>query len=381
MKKIIAFIFIATLLASCSNSGNDKEEIQNKIKKYREDIATINDKINELEKQLAKVDDNDDNANNANMIKVRVKEAAIHPFSEFFETTGQVEAKDEAFISPEVSGQIVSIYVVEGQKVKAGQLLAKLDTRIIEKNIAELKTQLEYAETMYNKQKQLWDKKIGSERQYLDIKNQYLSLKNKLAVLQAQYNMSIIHSPINGYIEEIIKKKGELATPGMQMMHIVGLDKLYVTAMISESHLPVVHLGEKVEITFPTFPDLVIKQPITRIGNVVNKQNRTFKIQVVVDNKEGKLKPNLLANIKFNNYNSDNHIVIPSRVIREDMKGSYLYVAQKQDNNVVAKKKYVKVGRSYRNNSEILSGINIGDKVITDGYSNVSDGTILKIVG
>jgi len=270
---------------------------------------------------------------------------------------------------------------VEGQKVKAGQLLAKLNTRIIEKNIAELKTQLEYAETMYNKQKQLWDKKIGSERQYLDIKNQYLSLKNKLAVLQAQYNMSIIHSPINGYVEEIIKKKGELATPGMQMMHIVGLDKLYVTAMISESHLPVVHLGEKVEITFPTFPDLVIHQPITRIGNVVKKQNRTFKVQVVVDNKEGKLKPNLLANIKFNNYNSDNHIVIPSLVIREDMKGSYLYVAQKQDNNVVAKKKYVKVGRSYRNNSEILSGINIGDKVITDGYSNVSDGTILKIVG
>jgi len=378
MKKIIAFIFIATLLASCSDSGNNKEEIQNKIIKYREDIATINDKINELEKQLAKVDDNDDNAN---AIKVRVKEAAIHPFSEFFETTGQVEAKDEAFISPEVSGQIISIYVVEGQKVKAGQLLAKLDTRIIEKNIAELKTQLEYAETMYNKQKQLWDKKIGSERQYLDIKNQYLSIKNKLAVLQAQYNMSIIHSPINGYVEEIINKKGELASPGMQMMHIVGLDKLYVTAMVSESHLPVVHLGEKVEITFPTFPDLVIHQPITRIGNVVNKQNRTFKIQVVVDNKEGKLKPNLLANIKFNNYNSDNHIIIPSRVIREDMKGSYLYVAQKQDNKLVAKKKYVKVGRSYRNNSEILSGINIGDKVITDGYSNVSDGTILKIVG
>jgi len=378
MKKIIAFIFIGSFLASCSNSGNDKEEIQNKIKKYREEIVTINDKINELETQLAKVDDNDDNAN---AIKVRVEEAAVHPFSEFFETTGEVEAKDEAFISPEVSGQIISLYVVEGQKVKAGQLLAKLDTRIIEKNIAELKTQLEYAETMYNKQKQLWDKNIGSERQYLDIKNQYASLKNKLAVLQAQYDMSIIHSPINGYVEEIIQKKGELATPGMQMMHIVRLDKLYVTAMISESHLPVVHLGEVVEITFPTFPDLVLNEPITLIGNVVNKQNRTFKIQIVINNKNGKLKPNLLANIKLNNYNSDTHIVIPSLVIREDMKGSYLYVAQKQDNRLVAKKKYVKVGRSYRNNSEILSGIDIGDKIITDGYSNVSDGTILKIVG
>lgn len=376
IKKLSALIFIGILMVSCGNHNNDPAAIKKQIRSYREQIVSLNDKIEKLEVQLAAVGDS---SNLANAIKVRVENAAVKPFSEYFEATGEVEARDEAYISPEVAGQIISIFVVEGQKVKKGQLLARLDTRVIEKNIADVKTQLEYAETLYNKQKQLWDKNIGSERQYLDSKNKYQSLKDKLATLQAQYNMSLIRSPINGYMEEIIQKKGELATPGLRMMHIVDLDKLKVTAMISEAHLPAVHLGEMVDITFPTFPAIKFHKPITLIGNVVNKQNRTFKIQVDLENTDGKLKPNLLANIRINNYNSDTHIVIPSRVIREDMKGSYIYFAGKEGNRWLAKKKYVKVGRSYRDDSEILSGITVGDKVITVGYSNVSDGTILKI--
>ncbi len=377
MKKLIALIFIGVVMASCTSPKNDPAAIKKQIRNYREQIVSLNDKVEKLKAQLAAFGDS---SFLANAIKVRVENAAVKPFSEYFEATGEVEARDEAYISPEVAGQIISIFVKEGQKVKQGQLLAKLDTRVIEKNIADVKTQLEYAETMYNKQKQLWDKNIGSERQYLDSKNKYESLKDKLAVLQAQYNMSLIYSPINGYVEELLQKKGELSTPGIRMIHIVDLDKLKVTAMISEAHLPSIHLGEMVDITFPTFPDIKLHKPITLIGNVVNKQNRTFKIQVVLENTDRKLKPNLLANIRINNYNSNSHIVIPSRIVREDMRGSYLYVAEKEGNQWVAKKKYLKVGRSYRNKSEILSGLNVGDKVITDGYSNVSDGTIISIV-
>ncbi len=378
MKKLIVLIFISVLLASCGNHENDAAAIKKQIRDYREDIVSLNDKIEKLKTKLDALGDSSDMAN---AIKVRVENAAVKPFSEYFEAIGEVEARDEAFISPEVAGQIISIFVKEGQKVKKGQLLAKLDTKVIEKNMDDVKTQLEYAETLYNKQKQLWDKNIGSERQYLDSKNKYQTLKNKLATLQAQYNRSLIHSPINGYVEELLQQKGELATPGIRMMHIVDLDKLKVTAMISEAHLPSIRPGEMVDITFPTFPGIKFHKPITLIGKVVNKQNRTFKIQVELENSDGKLKPNLLANIRINNYNSDTNIVIPSLVIREDMKGSYLYVAEKEGNHRVAKKKYLKVGRSYRNKSEILSGLNVGDKVITDGYSNVSDGTIISIAG
>ena len=377
MKNIAALLLLGLLLNSCSDKENDPEAIKKQIEDYREQIVDINNKIEKLEIKLNAIDTGRDELVHA--IKVRIEEASVKPFSEYFEATGEVEARDETYISPEVAGQIVEIYVEEGQRVTKGQLLARLDTEVIEKNIADVKTQLEYAETLYNKQKQLWDQNIGSERQYLDAKNKYETLQHKLATLQAQYNMSLIRSPIKGYVEEISQKKGELATPGVRMMHIVNLDNLKVTAMLSEAHLPTVHQGDTVDITFPTFPGLKLREPVTLVGNVVNKQNRTFKIQVNLKNEDGKLKPNLLANIRINNYNSDDRIVVPSLLIREDMKGSYLYVAEKEGNRMLAKKKYVETGESYRDKTEIISGLNAGEKIITDGYSNVSDGTIISI--
>ncbi len=378
-KKITTIFILTVLMASCGNNAeNDPEAIKKQIREYRDEVLTLNNKIEDLETKLAEIDSG---GSAVNAIKVTIEKAAIKPFSEYFIATGEVEAKDETYISPEVAGQIVDIYVQEGQKVKKGQLLAKLDTRVIEENMADIRSQLEYAKTLYEKQKRLWDKNIGSERQYLDSKNRYETLENKLKVLQAQYNMSFIRSPINGIVEDIYQKKGELGTPGVRMMHIVDLDKLKITAMISEVYLPVIHPGDTVEITFPTYPGLVYRKPITFIGNVVNKQNRTFKIQVDLENSAGELKPNLLVNIKINSYNSNSNIVIPSLVIREDLKGSYLYVAEKDDNKWIAKKKYIKLGRSYRASSEVLSGLNPGDRVIIDGYSNVSDGTLIEIAG
>ncbi len=378
MKKYIVLFIAGLFLVSCgTDHTNDPQSIKKKIREYQEEIAVLNDKITELENQLGETGNS---TGQESGMKVRVEVAQIQPFSEYFEATGELEAEDEAFISPEVPGQITEIYVEEGQRVKTGQLLAKLNTSLVEKNINEVKTQLAYAETMFKKQKELWEKNIGSERQYLDAKNQVESLQNKLETLQAQYKMSLIYSPLSGYVETIIQKKGELASPGMQLMQIVGLDKMKVTAKISEVYLPVVHEGDTVKVYFPSYPEIVFKRPITRIGHVVDKQNRTFKVQVTVENNKGILKPNLLASIVINNYNSNNHIVVPSRLIREDMKGSYLYVAQKDGDRWVAQKKYITMGKSYRQKSEVLSGLEPGEQIITDGFSNVTDGAVLQIV-
>jgi RND family efflux transporter MFP subunit len=377
MKKLIWIIIAGLLFVSCSDqSSNDTEKIKKEISNYREEIAGLNDKIAELEKQLAEAGDPEEQKKG---VMIRVEKAQIRSFSEYFEATGELEAEDEAYISPETPGQIAKIYVVEGQKVKKGQLLAKLNTDLIERNIDELKTQLNFAQTMFDKQKELWDKNIGSERQYLDAKNKLETLQNKLQTLETQYKRSMIYTPVNGYVEEIFQKEGEQASPGLQMMQVVGLDKLKVTANISEAYLPVIHEGDTVEITFPTYPGLVMYRPISRIGHVVSKQNRTFKVQVYINNKKGLLKPNLLASVKINNYNSDNHIVIPSRVVREDLKGAYLYVALKDGKRWVARKKYITLGKSYRNKSEVVLGLDPGDLIITDGFNNVADGTILTI--
>ena len=377
MKKIFIFLITAGLLFSCSNGNKAEDAIKKQIAEYKKELAEINDKIKELEQQLTDEPDEITHQRAKTAVKTIVIEK--QPFSHYFEATGELESVSAAFISPEVSGQITEVKVVEGQKVKKGQLLAKLNTTLIEKNISEVKTQLNLAEIIYNKQKELWDKNIGSERQYLEAKNNYESLQNKLNTLWAQYNMSIIHSPISGYVEQIILKEGELATPGMQLMQIVNLDQLYVTTKLSEAYLSVVHIGDTVEIRFPSFPQLVLKKAIHRISNVVNKQNRTFVVQVKIDNPDGMLKPNLLANIRIHDYNSPASIVIPSILIKEDMKGSYIFVAEKNSENWLARKKYVETGISYKNKTEVLSGLQEGQNIITDGYSNVSDGIAVRI--
>ena len=378
MKKIIVLALISGFLFSC-NSRQDSDKVKSQISKYQDEVAKLNQKITDLESELPEGGEENSKVNNA--LKVRTQKVSKQAFSKYFTATGEIEAINEAFISPEVGGQITKINVIEGQKVKKGQLLAKLNTSLIEKNIEEVKTQLELAEILFNKQKELWDKNIGSERQFLESKNNYENLKNKLATLREQYNMSIIRSPINGLVEVIMLKQGELASPGMQLMQIVDLDNLYVTAKLSEAYISVIKKGDMVTVTFPSYPNLVLENPVTRIGNVINKQNRTFLVEIKIDNKDGKLKPNLLANIKINDYNSTGSIVVPSMVIREDLVGSYLYVAEKNGDKLISVKKYIQVGKAYQDRTEVLSGLSVDDEIITDGYSNVSDGAYIQISG
>lgn len=374
MKKIFITLFLTGILFSCSTSGTDEKATKKQIAEYKKELTEINNKIAELELQLT-------GQENIHMAKTAVKVAEVKkaPFAHYFEATGELESVSEAFISPETGGQITVLNVVEGQKVKKGQLLAKLNTSVIEQQISEVKTRLDLAEIIYNKQSELWEKKIGSERQFLEAKNNYESLQSSLKSLQAQYNMSILRSPIDGYVEQIAQKKGEMAAPGMQLMQIINLDNLYVTTKLSEAYLSSIQVGDVVGIRFPSFPGLVLHKPVYRIGNVINKQSRTFDVQVKIENNDGLLKPNLLANILINDYDSEASIVVPTIIIKEDMKGNYLFVVEQNSEEWKVTKKYVETGITYASKTEVLSGLNEGEQIITAGYSNVSDGMLVNI--
>lgn len=376
MKNSFFVLITGLFLYSCS-PGNSEDDFRNKITRYKSEVIELNKKIHDLENELSVLNPGDEYR--GLKIGVKTQTVRLQPFNHYFIAAGALESIEDAFISPEVNGQIMEINVIEGQKVKNGHLLARLNTNLIEKNIEEVKTQLGLAETIYNKQKKLWDQKIGSERQYLEARHNFENLQNRLNTLDVKYNLSIIRSPINGFVEKIFLKKGELAVPGMQLIQIVNLDKLYVTVDLSEAYLPVVKIGDSVDIYFPSFPDLKMSKPVSRIGHVVNKANRTFIVQVKIDNPSNELKPNLLANILINDYHSNESIVVPSILIKEDMKGAYLYVAVANSDSRIARKKYVTVGMSYKNMSEVLSGLSTDDIIITDGYNNVTDGVVIRI--
>ncbi|MCK4406924.1 MAG: efflux RND transporter periplasmic adaptor subunit [Bacteroidales bacterium] len=375
MKKII-FLLLIIIFTACQ-STDSPEAIKEKIQGYKNDISELNHKIDKLEEELNKYSNDNESKHK---IPVSVLKLEYQKFNHFLEASGSVESINEAFISPEINGQIKKIYVTEGVRVKKGDLLVKINTSITENTINEVKTSLELATTVYEKQKQLWEKKIGSELQFLEAKNNKESLENKLNTLNAQLEMALIKSPIDGIVDEIFQKEGELGLPGIQLMQIINLDKLYINIDVSEAYLSNINKGDMVTLEFPAYPEIKIKVPIHRIGNVVKPENRTFTVQLKINNLEEKLKPNILSVIKINDFSTDSALVVPSIIIKQDFNGSYVYVAKNQSENMIAKKVYVKTGMSDGSNTMITEGLNPGQMVITKGYNLVKNGTEIKLI-
>lgn len=378
MKKILISLFVGLILFSCSSKKEHKsaDAIRNELNKYKSDVKKLDKKIANLQKQLDTIGQKQTEGNVVNVSVLKLKK---QPFEHYFIASGAVEARNEAYISPQVNGQITNIYVEEGDSVKKGQLLVKLNTDIIEKNIDEVKVNLELAKTLYKKQKELWTKKIGSELQYLQAKNKYFSLKSRLATLQAQYDLSFIRSPLKGVVDEVYQKIGEMGTPGMRLIHVVSLSPLTLKAKISERYLPSIKTGDSVLVIFPTFKGMELMAAISRIGYVINPANRTFDVELKIDNKNHKIKPNMMAILNLRDYKTNDAIVVLSYLIRQDIKGKYIYIAVNETGVLTATKRYVITGLSYNGLTEIKSGLTEGANIITDGYNNISDGVAIGV--
>lgn len=375
MKKIIIPILVLFMVGCGAKSGSEDKNAE--LTRLKTELNEIQNKIAKLESEI----ESENKSSNASSFKfpVVVKKLTLEHFNHFIEVTGNIEAVNAAYISSEIPGQIVEIYVKEGDRVDKDQTLVKLNTNTIEKSIDEVKTSLELATTIFNKQKNLWDQKIGSEVDYLTAKNNKESLERKLESLNAQLDLAYIKAPFPGIVDDIILKEGELVMPGVQIMQMVNLDQLYINADVAERYLPVIRKGDKVSLSFPTFPELNTEVPIYRVGNIIDLQNRTVNIQVFVNNTHEKLKPNGLAVIQINDYATDEALVVPSIIIKQDMKGSFLYILKKEGKKTVAKKRYVKSGVFYKDQSMIVEGLKVGDRVIVEGYNQISDGSEVYI--
>jgi membrane fusion protein (multidrug efflux system) len=376
MKKILVIATAVIITAGC---GNNPESVKKKIILKQEQIARINRSIKKLENKLY-----GDSAamKSTSLIPVVVTEMKYEPFSHYIEVQGNIEAVEDANISPEMGGQIKNIHVREGEWVKKGQLLVSLNTEVTQSSIQEVKTGLALAKKLYDKQKSLWEQNIGSELQYLEAKNSYEQAEARLKTLEAQLDMSNIKAPFNGLVDRIYQKEGELGAPGFGILHLVNLTNLKIVAEVSEIYLPSIHKGKIVEITVPTYADMKLNVPVYRTGDVINAANRTFPVEVRLNNVNSKLKPNMFAVLKINDYTKDSALIVPSNIIKRDItkdaEGNFkefLFIAEEKENRTVARKVYVTTGRTYNNESVIRSGLKPGQKVITEGYNTVSTGT------
>ena len=372
MKQIPVFIAAVLLLGACNSTPMGEEESKRReLQKYKQQANELQKKIETLENELAGV-----KAEEA--VKVTVTELSGQRFEHFVEVTGQVEADLDVNVSPESAGVIEAIRISEGQQVRAGQVLGKLNTDALERSLEELNIQLEMAQTNFKRQENLWNQNIGSEMQYLESRTNMESLAKKVESLKAQIRMSEIKSPVNGVIDILFQKEGEMGSPQIPFAKVLNTDRIRVYADVSETYIGKINQGDTVNITFPAL-DLRMSVPITRIGSTIDPNNRTFRVRIDIRNQGNRIKPNLMSIVQFRDYEAKDAIVVPTILIKEDFRGKYTYIVENDQGNFFAKKVHVKTGITQNNRTEVTDGLGAGMKIISAGYNQVSDGTQVQL--
>jgi membrane fusion protein, multidrug efflux system len=376
MKAIQLIIFSAALmLSACGKKNNtgDKATQLTELKKQRDELNT---KIKDLEKETGTKEAGISSG------ETKIKEVATTPvaktrFDHNVEVQGKVDSDKNVQVSPEMGGIITKVNVSMGDKVKKGQVLAELDATVIAHSMEEVKGQLNYAKLIYDKQKILWDQKIGSEVQYLTAKNNKESLENKMSTLQRQYNMSKVKSPIDGVIDESKARQGEATMAGLPLFRVVNLSDFKVVAEIAEAYLHEINIGDEVLVILPDAGQ-EIKAKVTDKSNAIDAMNRTFKIEIALKGNNMVLRPNMIAKVKINDYSNASAIVAPINTVQESDAGTYVYVAEKANENYKVKKQFVKTGKSYLDMVEIKDGLQPGDLLITTGFQDLAEGQLIK---
>ena len=370
---LITMIWGATACGGekADNSLAGKKAQLAKLKSESKELAT---KIEKLETELKATDPTMKAVEKA----IPVVTEAIQPrsFRSFIEIQGLVETKNTATATPRMAGTYTTVYVREGQTVKAGQLLARIDDAILQDQIAALKQQLELANTVYEKQKGLWDQKIGTEIQYLQAKNNKESLEKNLTLLNTQRGLYNVYAPISGAVERVMAKTGEVAAPGMPLASIVNLGSLKASANVPDTYLSNIKMGDAVKVRLPDL-GREINTRITFISKLVNAANRTFKIEAAIPSSSD-IKPNMVSVLNIADINKANALVIKQNYVQNTEEGEVVYVAVTEGNKKVAKARKVSTGVSYNGDVEITSGLQAGDLIVVEGYQDLVDGQLIS---
>ncbi len=373
MKQLFFTLLILTAISCSQNSGTEQKRAE--LDKLKKEQTGLREKIVKLEEELAALDTNSSNEKSK---LVAITEMVSKPFNHYIEVQAKVEGDEDVTVSAETMGNITSLNVKAGDKVSKGQILAVVDDRIIRQGIAEMQAQLDLVTQIFNKQKNLWDQKIGSEVQFLQAKTNKEALEKRMGSLQEQMDMTRIKSPINGTVDLVNIKVGQTMAPGIPAFRVVNLSSLKVTAEVAESYISKVSRGNDVLIYFPDIGE-EIKGKLDYSGQAINSLNRTFNVEVRLNPKDGIYHPNMVAVLKIVDYTSPKAFVLPLASVQKSSDGEFVYVTVQENGKEIAKRKTVKTGIIYNGMAEIKSGLDQGDKVITIGFQNIIEGDAIKL--
>ncbi len=370
MNKSVIFLMLVIAAVACNKPVDKKTELAG-LKKQHDELA-VRIKALETELQIS------DTTKVSKMTAVSITEAKPAEFNHYLEVQGKVDGEDNIAVSAQMAGSITAVFVKEGDPVRKGQVLAQIDNAVMMQQIASTKQQYDFASNMFAKQKALWDQQIGSEVQYLTSKNTKENLEKALATLNDQLEMTRIKSPINGSVEEVNLKVGQLASPGQPAVRVVNFSSVKVVAEIAEAYAPKVKPGNKVVVFFPDF-NTEITSTVRFTSKYINPINRTFQSEVRLGPSKVEYRANMMAVVKINDYRNPSAFTVPVTLIRETQAGKYIYVAKEETGKLVARRLPVTVGNTYNGLAEITAGITLGEKIITTGFNSLIDGELIQV--
>ncbi len=384
MQKIVKVILFASsvFLASCgakTDDSNKKDALAEKkarLEELKKQQVKLAQDITALEAEIVKLDPLA-KAEKAKLVSV----SAITPenFTHYIDLQGSITAEDISYVAPRGQGGLVkAVYVKQGDYVKKEQLLLKLDDAIALKNLKQAQIDLEYAEDLYRRQKNLWDQQIGTELQLTQAKQRIDQLQNQIATIKEQWSMTNVYADVNGVADVVNIRVGEMFIGSVgqtPQIRIVNNSHLKVTTQVPENYLGRVKEGSKMVVNFPDI-NKTINTAISVSGKIIDPVSRSFYVEAKLPSDKD-LKPNQITLVRIQDYTAPKAITIPVNTLQTDEKGKFVLVAVNENGKLVARKKPVQIGELYGDKLEIKSGLETGDQIITEGYQGLYDGQII----
>jgi membrane fusion protein (multidrug efflux system) len=386
MKKFYISILVL-LIISCNSSGSsnitsliengDIEELKKRKKEYVDTMNTMQVELNEINDGIAFLDENE------KLTLVSSYEIKEKVFNSYIEAQANLKTRKNILILPEFQGTLEQIYVNEGQNVKKGTLLAEINDSGLKEQLEQLTIQANFAKENFERTERLWNNNIGSEIQFLKSKTDFESSQKMVEQMKDRLAKTKVYAPFDGEVDEIISNQGSNLIPGVsQILRLVNLDKIYAEASVSEKYISFIEEGTEVIVQVPLLGK-DIKSKIIQTGNFINPNNRTFRVEVPVENIDNKIKQNLDAKIKINIYSKKDAVIIPLKIVREDASGKNFVYVMNQDVKqgvYITDKTFISLGNKNNTDIEVTEGLKIGDMLVLEGASIVEDSQRVKLI-
>jgi membrane fusion protein (multidrug efflux system) len=388
MRKIYSLFVITVLLISCGEkkttsieslvSTGNLTELEAKKKEIATNLEIINKDLEAINLAISKKD----TLKKLPLITAFTAKSRI--FTHYLEIQGNVKTKQNILVYPEMPGILRKIFVQEGQRVTKGQLLATIDDGGLSNQVAQVEATAQLAKTTFERQKRLWEQKIGSEIQFLQTKTNYKAQTNALKQLKSQQAKASVRAPFSGVVDNIIKEPGTVIAPGQgsEIFRIVNLNNMYVEAEVPEKYIANITKNKEVKVEFSVLGKSV-NSKVRQVGSFINPNNRSFKIEVPVENQSGNIKPNLTAKLQINDYTAAEAILIPQSIISENAKGEqYIYVLKdkKLNNEAVAERLIIETGKTQGDMIEVTKNLAADTEIIMEGARSVTNGQVVKVI-